>query len=62
MQGTKPIQVYRESQGIRNSSMQKCEGLSLPYLADGSDVKNAWDLRKNKKILPKTIIKIPTVG
>jgi hypothetical protein len=26
-----------------------CKDLSLPYLAAGSDVKNVWDLRRNKK-------------
>ncbi len=40
--------------------LRKC--LSLPYLADGSDVKNVWDLRRSKKILPWTVFTIPTVG
>jgi hypothetical protein len=42
--------------------MPRCKGLSLPYLAAESDVKNVWDLCRNKKILPWTIFSIPTVG
>jgi hypothetical protein len=33
-----------------------CEGLSLPYLAAGSDVKNVWDLRRNEKYFRKQFL------
>ncbi len=41
---------YPRRRGIRNAETPKCEGLSLPYLAARSNVKNVWDLRRNKKI------------
>jgi hypothetical protein len=44
---TKPD--YRIRRGISTTKKPKCEGLSLPYLAAGSNVKNVWDLRRNKK-------------
>jgi hypothetical protein len=43
---------YRICRGISTTQKTKCEGLSLPYLAAGSNVKNVWDLHRNKKILP----------
>jgi hypothetical protein len=42
--------MYRKTGGIRTSSRVKCKGLSIPFLAAGSDVKNVWDLGRNKKI------------
>ncbi len=36
--------------GHKHHLKTKCEGLSLPYLAAGSNDKNVWDLRRNKKI------------
>jgi len=43
--------IAESSQG-QISDYHKCEGLSLPYLAAGSNVKNVLDLHRNKKILP----------
>ncbi len=39
----------RRRRGIRTSLCYKCKKLILPYLVDGSDVKNVWDLRRNEK-------------
>jgi hypothetical protein len=48
--------------GHKNQLKIKGQSLKLPYLAAGSEVKNIWDLHRNKKILPKTIAIIPTIG
>jgi hypothetical protein len=36
------------STGHKHHLRAQVKGLSLPYLAAGSNVKNEWDLRRNK--------------
>jgi hypothetical protein len=44
------VKIYRKGQGVRTSYLNnKVQGLMLPYLAAGSDVKIIWDARRNKK-------------
>ncbi len=54
--------IFHRTQGIRTCWCSKCESLSLPYLANGSVVKNVWDLRRNEKNTSLNNFTIPTVG